>query len=158
MSERAPKGLSEPRKEEGPMNEEETRAFLREMGVPQFDMETWRTGDPVLYVVEERLRDEDGPFKHLPETDRPTIGRLDAPTGIVKVADIMTPNKQRWTVQYGIANEEGGRVDFYVLNNEGTARHVYTSVNPARYPDDPYYAARENLFVADDQLFPKGTD
>ncbi len=127
------------------MTEAETKAYLKEHGVQL--LTNPQPHQPILYVFEEMTREDNGPFKFLPADKRPSICRLYDPIelDLNKTRDGGEPDR----IICDLKNE-GGRVDFYAINSE-TKKPEYIS---SEYKDKQYQVVRENLFEADDALFP----
>ena len=62
------------------LNLQETIDFLANKGIQP--LAVFKPGEPILYVLEEMVRADDGPFKWLPAADRPNVVRMDSPEGL----------------------------------------------------------------------------
>ncbi len=138
--------------EPGPesLNEDQTRAFLTKRGVSP--LEGWKPGQPLLYLLEEFVKNDTGPFNDLPRSKRPIIARLAAPTFI----DLETERGTDERVVFALGNEEGARVDYYAINSVTLKPELVRTGYRKMTKDDPYYVKKENLFNADGALFPEG--
>ncbi len=133
------------------MTEAETIAFLEENGVEPLG-DDWQPGQTILYVLEEAIRGDDGPYRYLPREGRPSIARLDSPTAL-DFNDRRDTGDNR--VVYPLLNETGGRVDFYAIDPETKkVRFMLIPIPMVRKEDRPFHVRREALFKANDSVFP----
>lgn len=151
MSEKIPNNKSaENIPEEKSMSEAETLLFLKENNIEP--LTNWQPGQPLLYVLEEVIRGDDGPYGYLPKEGRPSIARLDSPTSL-DFDDRRDTGDNR--VVYPLLNETGGRVDFYAIDPETKKVRFMLIPRPmARGKDKPFHVRKETLFKADDVVFP----
>jgi hypothetical protein len=129
------------------MTEVETLAFLEQYGVMPIGDE-WQPHTPVLYVLEEVVRGDAGPFKSEPLHLRPSIVRMADPATI----DFDRPDVQASRVTYKLSNV--GRADYYVIDSTTQKPLLVRSSETAR----EYDVREEGLFKTMDDLFPKGTE
>ncbi len=137
------------------MTELETFSFLKEKGIRP--LEGWHLGMPVLYILEEVIRGDEGPFGDIPSEFRPSIARVDSPTALDFSKPMKDDDDDR--VVYPLLNETGGQVDFYAIDHKTKEisfmlipRLPEYSIRTAR---SPFHVRREALFHTDDSLFPK---
>ena len=145
------------------MTEAETITFLRERGVESLPLQEYQTGQTVLYVMEQSTLGDHGPFKKMPANERPAIARIDNP-GRLDLGSPYRPDKKdpdQTRIVYDLYNH-GGRVDYYMIDAQTKkptlvkTSHTVTDFH-AKRPIYPYKVRPENLFKANDELFPKGT-
>jgi len=131
------------------MTEAETRAFLQERNIQP--LHDWQPHQPLLYVLEERLRGDDGRFNDLPPERRPSIVRIDDPTNIrfdQPIEDM--PDR----VVYGLENE-GGQSDYFAIDPL-TQQIVLVKTSKGRIKTNrPYHVVKGGLFMPSDELFPR---
>ncbi len=130
------------------MTETETLQFLQGQGIKP--LEKFEEGKPLLVVLEDMYRGDDGPFSRFPPSQRPSVARIDNPRALdfnLPLVDEETPGR---TV-YHLANT-GGQVDMFAIDPHTgkTALVISESKNKN------YSVRKENLFEANDELFPKG--
>jgi hypothetical protein len=134
------------------MTESETIQFLEENGVQK--LTNWHPGQPLLYVLEEHVKADDGPFGHLPKHARPSIARLDSPTAL----DFNEVSIEENRIVYPLLNETGGAVTFYAIDPiTKTVSFVILPKVPSesiRAVDTPFHVRKETLYEANDELFP----
>ncbi len=134
------------------MSESETILFLEDRGVQK--LTSWHPGQPLLYVLEEHVRRDDGPFGHLPKHARPSIARLDSPTAL----DFNEVSIEGNRIVYPLLNETGGAVTFYAI--DPVTKAVTFVVLPKvpgesiRTVDTPFHVRKKTLYEANDELFP----
>jgi hypothetical protein len=107
---------------------------------------------PLLYVLKEGDRSRAVPERG--SSKKPSIARLDAPTGIEQ----QQHDPESGSSTYGITNDPGGRVDYYTIDARTGAVELVRTTRTRHDSEYPYLVHMENLFVAHDALFPKGTD
>lgn len=147
--------ISEPTREvaEKSMTEEQTHSFLKEKGiVPLHD---WQPGQPLLYVLEEFTRQDDGPYEKMPVDKRPSIARLDSPTFLNLEHEREGKDDIKGRIVYPLANEAGGQIDYYAINPKTKRPEVVLTRNTVVNPGHAYNVRKENLFSAADGVFPK---
>ena len=133
------------------MTEAETMIFLNKNHMKP--LSTWMPGQPLLYVLEEIIRGNDGPFAAMgiPPEARPSIARLNAPTGI----DFRNEMGDLSRRVYPLLNEDGERIDYYALDSEtGAITCMLLPSFSVRGQYNPYHVRKEGLFEANDDLFP----
>ena len=134
------------------MSELETISFLEENGVKK--LTAWHPGQPLLYILEEHVKADDGPFGDLPRHARPSIARLDSPTAL----DFHEVLAEGDRIVYPLLNETGGAVTFYAIDPETEAvSFVILPKIPEesiRTTDTPFHVRKETLYEATDELFP----
>lgn len=131
------------------MNEEQTLQFLREHGVKP--LTRWLPRQPLLYVLEEQTRSDEGPYGDRPKEQRPSIVRLDEPTAIHFDAphhDVEDPGRVVYKLE-----TDGGRIDYYAIDAK-TKTPVLLWSRDTKTKN--YNVRAEGLFSASDELFPKG--
>lgn len=131
------------------LSESETLEFLRSNDVKP--LRDWQKGQPVLYVFPQRLREDSGTLarvnhKDVPENERPTVVRVDAPSGIT----FDEPTQMDGTTVYQLRNE-GGRSDYFVID---AATKRPRRVRTSRGEVKTYTVRGDTLFEANDSLFP----
>ena len=144
------------------MTEAETMAFLGEKGVTLLRFEDYKTGQTVLYVMEQFTQAENGPFQNLPPDKRPSIARLDKP-GKLDLEHPYLPEEgedMQDRIVYDLYND-GNQVDYYAIDPKTKqpvwVKTSYTKTDlEADKPIHPYKVRQENIFRAADELFPKG--
>ncbi len=127
------------------MNKQETIAFLKKHGVKA--LENWKPHQSVLYVFEEMLRGDDGPFKFLPSEKRPSIARIYDPIHL----DFNSPQVETTSerVVYNLINV-GGQVDLYAVNPV-TEKPLLVLTEKK---EKAYHVTKEGLYMSNDELFP----
>jgi hypothetical protein len=134
------------------MTESETIEFLEEKGVQK--LTSWHPGQPLLYVLEEHVKQDDGPFGHLPRHARPSIARLDSPTAL-DFNEVMGEGDR---IVYPLLNETGGAVTFYAIDpiTKAVSFVILPKVpgESIRTVDTPFHVRKETLYEATDELFP----
>lgn len=152
-------GIGEPKKEgeQRILNETETLAFLKEKGIQP--LEDWKAGEPLLYVFEEALRDDRSIFGDVAPNERPTLVRIDAPSYLEETKNTFDdPATGQRTRYYGVENERGSRVDYYVINAASGTPKIVRTTYTRKGQSNPYLVRRDTLFSAADEVFPKGED
>ena len=137
------------------LNSAETLSFLSENNVKPLG--EWKQGSPVLYVLEEFYRGDDGHYMMFPPHLRPSIVRLDAPDAI----DLDNPHTETeipgliGRVSYKLVNK-GGRVDYFAID-QTTKKPILvkTSHRDNEATDFAYNVTKEGLFETNDRIFPK---
>lgn len=134
------------------MTADETIAFLRERGAKP--LEDWQPHQPILYVLEERLRKDVGPFNKFSKDMRPSVVRVDDPSKIHfedPLTDEATPDRAVYELE-----NDGGQVDYYAIDSKTQEiTLVKTSSRIKNRTTTPYHVVKEALFMAADELFPK---
>lgn len=139
------------------MNAEETVAFLREHGIQPLPLDNWQPHEPLLYVIEERLRGENGPLMKNFKDKRliPSVARVDDPARLhleKPLTDEETPDR----VVYELEND-GGQVDYFAIDPKTKQIiNVKTSARIKNATTTPYHVVKEALFMRADELFPRG--
>lgn len=127
------------------MTQQEVQEFLREQNVKPLVIETWNPGTTILYVIEDMLKKDPGPFSSLSDNKVPLVARVDKPATIsydgVDAYDKPT---------YKIFNP-GNRVDYFTIDPK-TKKPVWVD---SSNKNKDYYAREGTLFEAADQLFPR---
>lgn len=141
------------------MNEAETLTFLHDRGVRLLPAKDWRPHQPLLYVLEEKIRGETGPLKKIPRDRRPSIVRVDDPV-VLNIDSPLTESTDPQRVVYELENH-GGQVDYFAIDpNTKQIINVKTSARIKKWDDQnpnltPYHVRLEALFETNDDLFPK---
>jgi len=128
------------------LTEQETINFLKSRGIEPLG--EFKPGEPLLYVLEEMVRADDGPFKWLPASERPNVVRMDSPEGLNLDKPLNTEDPNR--IVYVLKNKFG-KADFYTINSQtGIPKFVATESKLKAYQ------VRKNLLYSpNDELFPK---
>lgn len=139
---------------EASMGEMETLAYLQMHGVERLRSEAWQPHQPVLYVLEEFVRVDNGPLGNIPRNLRPSIVRVDDPAKIDFANPITEtgdglPDRTIYKLQ-----NKGGRIDYYAIPKDGGLPIWVRGSNRVR---PSYNVRKEELFVVNNDLFPKGT-
>jgi hypothetical protein len=130
------------------MTEAETIAFLQEQGVKP--LENFTAHQPLLYVLEERIRKDNGPLKDLPKDKRPSVARVSDPFKI-HFDNPLVDEGEPERVVYALDNP-GGQVDYYAINPI-TKEIEIVKTTIGRIKDatsTPYHVRKEGLFMPDD--------
>lgn len=136
---------AEGNEEQRTMGEAETVAFLQVHDVQKLD--DWQPGEPVLYVLHERIRAGFGPYQNTPADQIPSLARIDSPT-FLEAESEYRPNGM-----YRLGND-GGKVDYYAIDTKTGRPYLVKTTQKVRGQDRPYEVERNLLFKADDTLFP----
>lgn len=114
--------------------EVELLEFLHDRGIKQ--MQEFQPGKPLLVLLPDQVRHDQGRYRHLQPHERPCFARVDNPTKLGRD---------------GAGNflESDGQVDYYTINNADTPIHVRTAQSKRPFP-----AITEFLFE-DNTLFPR---
>ena len=128
------------------LNLQETIDFLANKGIQP--LAVFNPCEPILYVLEEMVRADDGPFKWLPAADRPNVVRMDSPEGLNLDKPLNTEDPNR--IVYVLKNKFG-KADFYSIDREtGIPKFVATESKLKAYQ-----VRKELLYSPNDELFPK---
>jgi hypothetical protein len=134
-----------PTPESSTMNEAETLEFLKKIGVEHLG-KSWHFGQPVLYVLEEAIRVENGPYYKMQKDQRPTIAILYSPKDI----DFKNPDKEEGREIYRLKND--GLVNYYVIDKK-TEKPLLVKTTP--YSNKDYFVRENTIFKVKDDIFPK---
>lgn len=142
---------------EAVLNEAQTLAFLRQHGIEP--LESWSAGQVVLYVFPQRLREDHGELAggelspQVPESERPTIVRIDAPETI----DFSHAQHIDGDQVYDLTVEKGWRTDYFVIDAATREpRLIKSSSAPSGEEDYRVYKVRRETLFAGSPLFPRG--
>ena len=127
------------------MTKQETIAFLKKHKIK--NLENWKPHQSILYVFEEMLRGDDGPFKFLPAEKRPSIARIYDPIHL----DFNNPEVEATTerVVYNLINT-GEKVDLYAIDPV-TEKPLLVLTEKK---EKAYHVTKEGLYMSNDKLFP----
>jgi hypothetical protein len=134
------------------LNEPETLAYLIERGVQP--LKVWEKEKPFLYVMEDVVRGDDGPFQMLATQDRPSIARVNGPTDINFDKPVVSDDQPN-RVGYHMSNP-GSQIDYFAI--DGLTRNpqwVRTTFRDTRNSNFRYVVRKEYLFETDNTLFPQ---
>jgi len=121
------------------MNEAGTLNLVKKKGLQP--VETFVPHQPLIYVLEEAIRGEDGPLaKDYPKEIRPSLAVINDPIHI----NFSLPFKDDTRTVYDLKNE-GGDVDFYAINPK-TGELVFVG---RENKDKIYYVRKETLFTGE---------
>jgi len=129
------------------MNIRETLELLGELRAR--NARTFEKGQPLLYVFEEDFRGDDGPFRHLPKKDRPSLARVSSPDNMSSAPIEESPGK----FYYQLRNE-GARVDLYAIDPATRQPRIVGKENKVK----TYLVLPDQLFLPIDNVFPEGKD
>jgi len=129
------------------MSELATIVFLEDRGVQH--LKTFIPGQPVLYVFEQVLLGDDGPFGSLPPESRPNITIVRDPVELDFDSPCYSDKNPERGALYKLKNL-GGRADFYVIDPV-TEQPLLVGT---KFRNKHYHVKWENLFSPDDKLFP----
>ena len=127
------------------MTKEETITFLKKHGIKP--LENWKPHQPILYIFEEMIRGDDGPFKSLPAEKRPSIARIQDPVYLNFNSPEIESTTER--VVYNLINA-GGEVNLYAIDPITEKRILVATEKKEKV----YHVTREGLYMAADELFP----
>lgn len=130
------------------LNEEETLLFLQKHNIKQ--LKDFKPHEPLLYVFEESVKGEGGPFTFLPPEKRPSIARLHDPLALNQFHGYY---KEKGRQMYDLQNE-GGQVDLYAIRSENEPPLLVAQ----EFKSKLYHVFKEGLFESNDELFPLGKE
>lgn len=131
----------------GPKEDTETaevELIFREKNILPLDVESWNQGDPVIYLLPDELRTDQGPFGKLNYAGRPHFAFLHAPSFVDTGDADMVP--EGFCIKHGVCNEYGMNVDYYVVDKNTDSFRLVRTTYSIRLHDNPYVADQENLF------------
>lgn len=146
MSETPPKTKQEHSPEREVLDTTETGAYLRSRGA--VSLTTFTEGKPLIYVFPESIRSDTASLGSLYGKRRPTFARLHAPTALVSVSELA-----REKGEYGLVNEQGAPVDYYVIDRITKQPELIRTSHSVMNRETPYIVRLEELFEDKPELF-----
>lgn len=131
------------------MNSAETKVHFEKLGIKQ--LKTFTPNTPVVFVFDEGLRTDLGAFGMRHMHERPTFAVLHAPTYLQDVDPLLGENGL-----YGLANENGDQVDYYVIDKESGIPKLIRSTHSVMPKKNPYRVRLSSLYEYNPSLFEAG--
>lgn len=150
MSESIPRAKQEQPPAKEVLDTQETQAYLLSHGV--VPLRNFVANTPLLYVFPEHLRSDSGSLGTLYGSRRPSFARLHTPTSLDAVSELASEKGE-----YGLANEDGGRVDYYAIDAVSEKIELIRTSHSVMQKETPYVVRLEQLFEDKPELFEEGS-
>ena len=136
-------------REQPSMNETETVDFLRENRIRPL-LDDWQPGQPFsfLYVLPEIHRNF-----YMPNLDKRPVNKVASIARLSNVTDLHLYSDG----ELGNVNKNGIKVDYYAIDMTTRKPHLVGTSHP-KDNNSPFVVEKQNLFEADDDLFPESQD
>jgi len=131
------------------MDEAATRIFIESRGVEP--LANWQPHKPLIYLLPEDTRIKDN-FGDLPPQQVPSIAHIYDPEHLDLKNSPSAPRAKELGLEvYPLITS--GRVDYYAIDSV-TKAPILVKVTKNSEDSRKYYVVKENLYEANDELFP----